>query len=97
MIKNIFVLILASFLGGNIPTVFALITVIFIVAYLVTITTFREIPLKLMEQDELLKPLSAATIHKELNKNNNAVYYIKEVNYQFLKKLLKFTIFIKNL
>ncbi|XP_037950169.1 proton-associated sugar transporter A [Teleopsis dalmanni] len=65
-------------LGGNIPTVFGLVTIIFVICYLITITTFREIPLKLIEKDDMLRPLSAEDIKKELNKNNNTVYYIKE-------------------
>ncbi|XP_054089289.1 proton-associated sugar transporter A [Zeugodacus cucurbitae] len=67
-------------LGGNIKTVFGMVTIIFIICYFVTITTFREIPLKLIERDEMLRPLSAAAIKKELSKKNNAVYYIKETD-----------------
>lgn len=66
-------------MGGNIPTVFGMVTIIFIICFFITITTFREIPLKLIERDEMLKPLSAAAIKKELCKKNNDVYYIKEV------------------
>ncbi|XP_034482943.1 proton-associated sugar transporter A [Drosophila innubila] len=69
---------IGAFLGGNIPTVFSLVTIIFVVCYLITITTFREIPLKLIERDELLRPLSDVAIKKELKKNNNAIYYIQE-------------------
>lgn len=69
-----------TFLGGNIPTVFSLVTIIFVVCYLVTVTTFREIPLKLIERDELLRPLSEAAIKKELKKKNNAIYYIQETS-----------------
>lgn len=68
-----------SFLGGNIPTVFALVTVIFFFCFLLTVTTFREIPLKLIEQDNLLRPLSVKAIKKELQKNNTNVFYIEEV------------------
>ncbi|XP_036330333.1 proton-associated sugar transporter A [Rhagoletis pomonella] len=67
-------------LGGNIPTVFGMVTIIFIVCYFVTITTFREIPLKLIERDEMLRPLSAMAIKKELSKKNNAVFYIQETD-----------------
>ncbi|EDV95690.1 proton-associated sugar transporter A [Drosophila grimshawi] len=69
---------IGTFLGGNIPTVFSLVTIIFIICYLITITTFREIPLKLIESDELLRPLSETAIKRELKKNNNAIYYIQE-------------------
>lgn len=67
-------------LGGNIPTVFGMVTVIFIICYFVTITTFREIPLNLIESDEMLRPLSASAIKKEISKKNNAIYYIKETD-----------------
>ncbi|XP_034107903.1 proton-associated sugar transporter A [Drosophila albomicans] len=70
---------IGAFLGGNIPTVFSLVTIIFVVCYLITVTTFREIPLQLIENDELLRPLSEAAIKKELKKNNNAIYYIQEM------------------
>ena len=66
-------------MGGNIPTVFGLVTIIFVVCYIVTITTFREIPLKLIEKDDMLKPLSDAAIKKELKKANSNVFYIAEV------------------
>ncbi|KAH8302945.1 hypothetical protein KR044_012389 [Drosophila immigrans] len=71
---------IGAFLGGNIPTVFSLVTIIFVVCYLITVTTFREIPLQLIEDDELLRPLSEAAIKKELKKNNNAIYYIQETS-----------------
>lgn len=69
---------IGSVLGGNIPTVFTLVTIIFVICYLITVTTFREIPLGLIERDELLRPLSESAIKKELKKNNNAIYYIQE-------------------
>ncbi|XP_055905348.1 proton-associated sugar transporter A [Eupeodes corollae] len=76
---------IGSFMGGNIPTVFMLVTVCFLLCYLVTITSFREIPLPLMEKDELLKPLSAGAITKETSKNNNQIFYIKETTTLELK------------
>ncbi|XP_020816675.1 proton-associated sugar transporter A [Drosophila serrata] len=69
---------IGTFMGGNIPTVFTLVTIIFVICYLITVTTFREIPLPLIEQDELLRPLSEQAIKRELKKNNNAIYYIQE-------------------
>ncbi|BFF99106.1 proton-associated sugar transporter A [Drosophila madeirensis] len=69
---------IGSFLGGNIPTVFGLVTIIFVICYFITVTTFREIPLPLMEKDELLRPMSDAAVKKELKKDNNAIYYIQE-------------------
>lgn len=71
---------IGTFLGGNIPTVFSLVTIIFVVCYLITVTTFREIPLKLIERDELLRPLSEAAIKKEFKKKNNTIFYIQETS-----------------
>lgn len=57
--------IFANLIGSNIKTVFTLVTIIFICTMLCSITSFREIPLKLMESDELLKPLTQVTVKKE--------------------------------
>lgn len=57
--------IFANFIGDNIKTVFTLVTVIFVCAMLMTITSFREIPLKLMEADELLRPVTQMAVKKE--------------------------------
>ncbi|XP_070498742.1 membrane-associated transporter protein-like isoform X2 [Chironomus tepperi] len=57
--------IFANLIGDNIKTVFALVTVIFILCSLTTISSFREIPLKLLESDEMLRPLTQITVKKE--------------------------------
>lgn len=57
--------IFANFIGDNIKTVFTLVTVIFICAMLFTITSFREIPLPLLESDEMLKPVTQMAVKKE--------------------------------
>lgn len=57
--------IFANFIGDNIKTVFVIVTVLFFIAMLITITSFREIPLRLMESDEMLKPLTQVTVKKE--------------------------------
>lgn len=67
-------------IGSNIKTVFSIVTVLFLISAVITLTSFREIPLKLMEHDELLRPLSRAAVKKELAKNNNAVFVINEVS-----------------
>ena len=51
----------------NFP-VFALVTVIFILCMLTTISSFREIPLKLLESDEMLRPLTQISVKKEKEK-----------------------------
>lgn len=68
------------FIGGNIKTVFSIVTILFLISAVITLTSFREIPLKLMEADELLRPLSRMAVKKELAKNNNAVFVINEVS-----------------
>lgn len=45
--------------------VFALVTVIFIISMLSTISSFREIPLKLLESDEMLRPVTQVAVKKE--------------------------------
>jgi solute carrier family 45, member 1/2/4 len=57
--------IFANFIGDNIKTVFTLVTIIFIVAMLCTITSFREIPLKLLESDEMLRPVTHVAVKQE--------------------------------
>uniref|UniRef100_A0A2M3Z1X8 Putative sucrose transporter n=1 Tax=Anopheles braziliensis TaxID=58242 RepID=A0A2M3Z1X8_9DIPT len=62
---------LGDLLGGNINTVFILVTVIFILCLIVTVSSFREIPLPLMERDELLQPLTERVITEERQSNTS--------------------------
>jgi hypothetical protein len=48
--------------------VFALVTFIFIFSLLTTLTSFREIPLKLLESDEMLRPVTQIAVKKEKEK-----------------------------
>lgn len=57
--------VFSNFIGDNIKTVFTLVTVIFVIAMLVSITSFREIPLRLMETDEMLRPVTQLAVKKE--------------------------------
>lgn len=57
--------IFSNFIGDNIKTVFVIVVIIFFFAMLITITSFREIPLRLMEADEMLKPLTQVAVKKE--------------------------------
>lgn len=57
--------IFANFIGDNIKTVFTLVTIIFIVGMLCTITSFREVPLKLLESDEMMRPVTHMVVKKE--------------------------------
>lgn len=60
---------IGHFFGGNIKTVFALVTIIFLVGLTVTITSFREIPLPIMEQDEKLRPITCTAVNKARDKS----------------------------
>lgn len=55
-------------MGDNIPTAFMLIAVVFLLTVIVSITSFREIPLPLIEKDELLKPVTESAIVEERKK-----------------------------
>lgn len=70
------------FLGGNIKTVFTIVTVVFIITALITLTSFREVPLDTMEKDDLLKPITDICIQSALvkDKNKNAIYNIRDVS-----------------
>lgn len=69
---------LGQFLGGNIITVFTIVLVVFLVCLLTTITSFREIPLSLMEKDELLKPVTQISCRKENERIKGAIFTLKE-------------------
>jgi solute carrier family 45 protein 1/2/4 len=56
---------LSDFGGDNIKIVFGLVTVIFIFTVIFTLTSFREIPLDLVQSDNLLRPLTHAAMKKE--------------------------------
>lgn len=53
------------FLGSNEATVFASVVLIVLIGLITTLSSFREIPLPLMESDEMLRPISRAAIEEE--------------------------------
>lgn len=57
--------LLGQLIGGNIKTVFVLVLILFLVGCVVTLTSVPEIPLPLMEADELLRPVTNASVKKE--------------------------------
>lgn len=57
--------IFANIIGDNIKTVFTLVTLIFLFTLFITMTSFREIPLKKLESDELLRPVTQMAVKKE--------------------------------
>lgn len=67
------------FVGGSIPTVFLIVTIIFVISVICTITSFREVPLSLMERDEMMRPITQEMIDKVKQTIDNKVFYIKEV------------------
>ncbi|XP_062561299.1 proton-associated sugar transporter A-like isoform X2 [Armigeres subalbatus] len=79
--------VFGDFLGGSIKTVFTIVTIIFIICLFLTVTSFKEIPLKLMEQDELLRPLNEAILKKERAKQDDKIFYIKDVSKVFAMQL----------
>lgn len=70
---------LGELMGGNVKTVFSIVTIIFLISSSITLTSFREIPLPLIERDNLLKPISQDDIKKERLKNNRSVYTVPQV------------------
>lgn len=69
---------LGELLGGNIITVFTIVLAVFLVCLFTTITSFREIPLSLMEKDELLKPVTQISCRKENERIKGAIFTLKE-------------------
>lgn len=51
-------LTVGQWLGGNENTVFVIVLIVFIMSLIVTVTSFREMPLSVLEKNELLQPVS---------------------------------------
>lgn len=62
--------IFANVLGDNIQTVFNLVAIIYVVTEIITITSFREIPLKMIEADEMLQPITQKVVAMEMKNRN---------------------------
>lgn len=60
--------IFANILGDNIQTLFSMVAIIYVVTEIITITSFREIPLRLVESDKMLQPITQAVIEQEVKK-----------------------------
>uniref|UniRef100_A0A182K6G2 Major facilitator superfamily (MFS) profile domain-containing protein n=1 Tax=Anopheles christyi TaxID=43041 RepID=A0A182K6G2_9DIPT len=69
-----------EFLGGSIKTVFTLVVIIFTICLTISLTSFREIPLPLLESDELLRPLTETVIKKEKARRQNQIFVVKDVS-----------------
>lgn len=68
-----------QFMGGNVKTVFSIVIVTLIATCIITLTSFREVPLPLMEKDTMLRTISYTEIHQAKYKNNNTILTLKEV------------------
>lgn len=58
-----------NFLGTNISAVFAIVVISLIICVTLTLTTFREIPLSLLEDDEELCPVSHVQFNEIIHKH----------------------------
>lgn len=56
-----------------------MVAIIYWICLLTTIFNLREIPLSLIEKDDLLKPITEIDIRNEIAKNKPRVYYIQMV------------------
>lgn len=72
--------IIGDFFGGNIKTVFGIVIILIFVSSVVSLTSFREMPLPLMERDELLRPLTQAAVRMEIDRKKNTVVIVREVH-----------------
>lgn len=71
--------IIGYLFGGNIETVFGIVIILIFLSSVVSLTSFREIPLPLMERDELLRPLTQAAVKQEIDRKKNTVVIVKDV------------------
>ncbi|XP_062715432.1 proton-associated sugar transporter A-like isoform X2 [Aedes albopictus] len=58
-------------MGSNEATVFAAVVIIVLIGTTVTLTSFREVPLELLEKDELLRPITKAAFEEEKRRQMN--------------------------
>lgn len=71
--------IIGDFFGGNIKTVFAIVIILIFFSSIVSLTSFREIPLPLLENDELLRPLTQAAVKQEVDRKRKTIVIVHEV------------------
>lgn len=73
---------LGELMGGNVQTVFALCTIALIGCAICTVTSFAEIPLPLMEADELLRPVTQSAVRHEYDKRKKNLGAIEALKQQ---------------
>ncbi|XP_055596029.1 proton-associated sugar transporter A-like [Uranotaenia lowii] len=69
---------LRNIFESNEATVFATVFVLFFLFMLVTLTSFREVPLAAIEKDHLLRPISRTTLQRELSQSQK-VYTLEKI------------------
>ena len=69
--------------GGNVETVFGIVIILISLSSIVSLTSFREIPLPLMEKDELLRPLTHIAVKQEVHRKRNTIEIVQEVSEEF--------------
>ncbi|XP_062556028.1 proton-associated sugar transporter A-like isoform X2 [Armigeres subalbatus] len=60
-----------TMLGSNEATVFAAVVIIVLIGTTITLTSYREVPLGILEQDEMLRPISKAAFEEEKKRQIN--------------------------
>ncbi|XP_055854051.1 proton-associated sugar transporter A-like [Episyrphus balteatus] len=84
---------IGQLLGGNIQAAFMIDAFFFLVGLLITVASFREIPLPLMERDKMLRPLVTTAIKDEFPKKqriNNSLLEGQSIEVNGDNKLEKF-------
>lgn len=71
--------IVGQFFGGNVETVIGIVIILIFLSSIISLTSFREIPLPLLEKDELLRPLTQAAVKQEVDRKRNTVEIVQEV------------------
>lgn len=87
---------IGQLMGGNVKTIFTIVCIVLIITCTITMTSFREIPLSLIERDSLLKPLSQADIDREKNRELKVLHRITQVNKIYLRQIFDVKIFDPN-
>lgn len=72
--------IIGNSFGGNIRTVFGIVIILIFVSCVISLTSFREIPLPLLERDELMRPLTQAAVKQEIDRKKNTVVIVQDVS-----------------
>lgn len=72
-------MMIGKFFGGNVETVFGIVILLIFVSSVISLTSFREIPLPLLEREALLRPLTQAAVKQEVERKKNTVEIVNGV------------------